>query len=241
MRGLGFQRFIGHLCLLPLGFLIVLLLRFRGRYKLKHHRELRRRFKEIVASGDPILICPNHLTLIDSVILLWAFGSIPWYLFHYRSFSWNIPAVENVKTRLSWRIITYISKCVLIDRIGGAEHRNQIFSAIRQCLRRGDIFTVFPEGTRSRSGSVQVDDVAYGVGKIIQGVPGTKVLCVYMRGDRQDAYSAFPKNGERIDISLEVITPSSANKGLRAVRDYSRQVIEKLKEMEDRYHTQMRD
>jgi hypothetical protein len=62
-----------------------------------------------------------------------------------------------------------------------------------------------------------------------------------MRGDQQDAYSAFPKKGERFDISLEVITPSSANKGLRAVRDYSRQVIEKLKEMEDRYYSRIGD
>ena len=236
MRRLVFQRFVGHLCLLPLGFLIILLLRFRGRYKLKHHRQLRKRFKEVVASGDPILICPNHLTLIDSVILLWAFGSIPWYLFHYRCFAWNVPAVENVKSKVSWRFITYISKCVLIDRSGGTEYRNLILADIRKCLRRGDIFMVFPEGTRSRSGLVQVDNVIYGVGRIIQGVPGIKVLCVYIRGDEQDRYSAFPKKGERIGIELEMIAPTSANKGLRAVRDYSRQVIGKLKEMEDRYH-----
>jgi hypothetical protein len=235
MKRLAIQRVVGHFFLIPLGLSMIFLLRLRGGYQIKAHQEIRKRYNELVTGREPVIICPNHLTLIDSVILLWAFGSLPWYFLNYHNFAWNVPAAENAKSKLSWRFITFVSKCILIDRSGGPDHRNRILDEMCECLTRGDRVMLFPEGTRSRSGSIEVENVTYGVGRIIQRVPKSKVLCVYLRGENQERYSSFPAKGERFDVDLEVIQPTSSNTGLREVRDYSIQVIEKLQEMENRY------
>ncbi len=232
---LTLQRFLGWMLLIPLGFLIVFLLRVRFGLKVKNHREIRRQFKEIVKQKRPILICPNHLTMVDSVVVLWALASIPYYLLHYRLFCWNIPAIENYADKPTWRIITYLSKCIPIDRAGSAEHIDSILDKIASLLVGGDLCMVFPEGTRSRTGRINSETAAYGIGKIIRKVPNCAVLCIYARGEKQETYSIFPHPRDTIHIEMELITPSSNAKGLRAIRDYSVQTIGKLKELEDRF------
>ena len=98
---------------------------------------------------------------------------------------------------------------------------------------------IFPEGTRSRTGRITVETVSYGIGKIIKELPGCDVLCVYLRGASQDSYSHFPVKGETFSIDLELMAPVTKFKGLRAVRDYSAQVISRMKQMENRYFAQI--
>jgi len=232
---LSLQRVLGHLFVLPLGAIIIYLLRFRRRYTISNLKEIRKQFKEIVSSGEPLLVCSNHLTMIDSVILQWAFASLPWYFLHYRCFCWNIPAVEHARSKLSWRIITFVTKCILIDRQGSVGHIKQTFKKICQCVKRGDLFMIFPEGTRSRTGRVVTEDITYGIGKVVQRVPNCKILCVYLRGHNQEHYSTFPPHGARFSIALTPITPTSTHTGLRATRDYSLQAATTLKKMEEDY------
>jgi 1-acyl-sn-glycerol-3-phosphate acyltransferase len=235
IRQLKSQRLMGWLFVFPLGFLIIFLMRFTYRLKINNHRALRQKFRELSKSNRPMIICPNHLTMVDSVIILWAMASIPRYFLNYRLFAWNIPAIENFKSRLSWRIITYLSKCIAIDRSGDSEHIDEVLEKLRYLLRKGDLCMVFPEGTRSRTGQIDVENASYGIGRIIREIPNCDVLCVYLRGRKQENYSNFPAKGDTIDIEMELITPTTQSKGLRAVKDYSVQIISKLKQMEERH------
>ncbi|MCB0330242.1 MAG: 1-acyl-sn-glycerol-3-phosphate acyltransferase [Bdellovibrionales bacterium] len=239
-RRLQLQRWFGWLALLPLGFGIVLYMRYVHRLRIRHHRKVRRRFYELTKHSKRFMICANHLTMVDSVILLWAFRSIPQYCLDYRLFSWNIPAFENFSDRFSWRIITFLTKCIPIERKGTKSHIDSVLHKLTRLLNDGDVCTIFPEGTRSRTGRVELSNATYGVGSVLNNVKDCDVLCVYLRGDSQESYSNFPSKGESFNIEIELITPKSDNVGLRAVRDISMQILEKIKEMEERYFEEQR-
>lgn len=229
------QRLFGWLCLVPLSGLIIALCRFRMRYRIKNHAEIRSKFRAISSAKTPLVVCANHLTLIDSVVIIWALASTWRYLLNYRLFCWNLPAAENARKRWSWQIITFLTKCMLIDRLGDAEHTGSVVDTVCNLLRRNNLVMLFPEGTRSRSGRIDVNAVNYGVGKILEEVPACQVLCIYQRGTGQVTYSDFPLRGEVFEFDLEVFRPVTHLTGLRGARDRSRQVIVKLKGMEERY------
>jgi 1-acyl-sn-glycerol-3-phosphate acyltransferase len=235
IRNIKIQRLLGYITFLFLGNLLFLVLKFIKGYKIKDLKKIRKKYQEITRNSRKILICPNHLTMIDSIILHWAFGSISWYFFHFRNFMWNVPAVENFKSKLGFRILTYLGKCIPIDRKGSPEHIDLVLEEIRFLLRQEENFLVFPEGGRSRTGRIELENTTYGIGKIIQGVEDLEVLCVYMRGQGQDTYSHYPKTGEIFKVEMELFKPQTTQKGLRGMRDYAIQVMTKLRDMEDQY------
>lgn len=234
---LRWQRFWGNVAIFPLGGAIVLILIIIRRYRIENIKEIRRQYRDVMLSGRPVLICANHLTLIDSVVMQWAFASQLRYLFNYRWFSWNVPAVENFKQKLGRRIITYVGKCVPIDRWGSREHTDGVLARISYLMSEGEPFTVFPEGTRSRSGRIEIENVTYGVGQMVMDTPGCQVLCVYMRGNKQDSYSDVPPRGSRFNLDLKLFEPRTELGGRRGQREIAIQIIGKLKEMEIRYFT----
>lgn len=232
---LRIQRLVGWLFLIPVSTLVIGLIRYRARYRINKHSQIRAQFKKIVGQGGPLLVCANHLTMIDSVVLMWALASIPHYCMRYRHLCWNLPAVENAQKRLSWRIVTYLAKCILIDRMSPPDEAAKVIQSVSALLHQGELVMIFPEGTRSRSGRIEPSSVQYGVGKIIQATPGCRVLCVYMRGKGQVTYSDFPRKNETFDLVLEIVTPTSVHTGMRGARDISVQIGQKLKAMEDHY------
>jgi len=229
------QIIFGWLAVIPLGSLIVFVLRFVFRYKIRNMREIRRTYREMTKTRQPILICPNHLTMIDSVIQVWAFGSMSWYLLNYRKLTWNVPAVENFNNTRMRSFITYLSKCIPVDRQGSKEHHEDVLRKTIFLMKKLQIFTYFPEGGRSRTARIDTENIRYGVGKLAAELPNLKVICVYMRGDGQEGYSETPRKGEVFDITFREIFPKTEYTGLRAHRDLSTQIIMTLKEMEDEY------
>ena len=236
---LRLQRIIAH-ALFPLTYLItVVIIRMIWRYRMPNLGEVRQKFKSIAAQiKGPLLVCPNHLTLIDSVIIMWALA--PWwrYTLRFSLFSWNLPEKNNFYHRLLFRYILYIGKCMPIVRGGSKEKSKESFAKITMLLRQNDSVMIFPEGTRSRSGKVDGEDFSYACGTFLQAVPKAATLCIYCRGKEQIVYSDYPKNGDEFYCDLELITPSTTSKGLRGIRDLSTQVIQKLSEMETIYFEQ---
>ncbi len=232
------QRFFAWLVFPLLGPLIVITLRFGCGYRIHGLSALREQFQRIVRSADgPVLICPNHLTMIDSAILMWAFDSTCGYWKRFHTLAWNFPARETFVRGILSRVFAYLVKCIPIDRLGSGDHIADVLWKAIHLLESGQVLMLFPEGTRSRTGRVEPDEVAYGVGRIVADVENCNVLCVYMRGDHQHRHSDFPARNEKFYIKMELIKPRTEFTGIRAHRDLARQVIGTIKQFEDEYFT----
>lgn len=229
------QALIGWAAFLLVGPAAVAYMRFVRQNRIEGVEEARRAYRQALATGRPTIVCANHLTMYDSVFLHCAFGSILGYLADFRRFSWNVPAVENFTQSLLLRALTYLGKCVPIDRAGDADHHRSVLDRLTYLVSRGQVCTIFPEGGRSRTGRVEVDRVTYGVGRILSALERPQVVCAYLRGERQGEYSDAPAVGDVLHLRVSVIEPRTELRGLRGARELSRQVILKLKDMEDEH------
>jgi hypothetical protein len=216
--------------------LVFAALRWGMGYRVHDLPAVRRRVRDILATRDgPLLICPNHLTMIDSAIVAWALLPTWRYLFAYHLLPWNLPEATNFAHPLA-RAFCYLAKCLPVVR-GGSRGAQQ--TALAKCaarLRRGDLALVFPEGRRSRSGAIDPQALADGVGRLVKAVPGCRVLCVYLRGDGQAGYSTLPRRGERFFMDLDLITPRATAHGVRGSREIAAAIVAQLAVMERRYH-----
>jgi len=213
-----------------------LVLRFHFGYRIEGLAEVRREAERIRAESDgPLLVCANHLTLIDSMLVAWALAP-PWrYLIDFDLLPWNTPEVKNFASTTRNRIIVYLAKCVPIERGGDRESVARVLDRMAYLLGRRELALVFPEGGRSRSGRVTADAAAWGVGRMVGAVPGCRVLCVYMRGASQETWSDYPAKGERMHVSLSCIEPKSDHRGVRRTRDIAQQIVSQLIRMEESY------
>jgi 1-acyl-sn-glycerol-3-phosphate acyltransferase len=234
-RSLAAQTFLGHLAFALVGPGAVFVMRRVRGHRIEGLDEARRVYQRAVATGRPTIICANHLTKYDSAFLLHAFGSTLDYLADFRLFAWNVPAVENFTRSLFWRSLVYLGKCIPIDRAGDAAHHKSVLDKITYLVARGDVAMIFPEGGRSRTGRVELESVTYGVGRILGALARPQVVCAYMRGEKQDTFSDSPAKGDVLHLRVEVIEPMSSHTGLRGARDLARQVIIKLREMEEKH------
>lgn len=193
------------------------------------YRRLRRE------SRAPILICANHLTMFDSFVIGTALGYDRDYLLDFGALPWNTP--ERVHFASNWwkRLLAYLYKCVPVTRGADRAEVAKVLDKVRFLMERGEVALVFPEGGRSRSGRVDVEAAAYGVGRIVNALPGCRVLCVYLRGEGQQDYSDLPRRGERFHVSVAAIEPKSDRSGLRGSLEVARQITAQLAEMERRY------
>ncbi len=239
VRSLARQRRFSHIAFPVFAVLVFLAFRIFKGYRIAQLSSVRKEFRRLMGEAKgPVVICPNHLTMIDSVILMWALASPLYYWSNFHRLAWNIPAVENFASSRLLRIVCYLGKCLPIDRQGGTEHIDGLMEKIAHLLSIGESFMIFPEGTRSRSGRIELDEVTYGVGRILQSADDCTVLCVYMRGDKQETYSGIPASDDTFRIRMELIRPGNNNRGLRGQRDISLQIAQRLKEFEDEYFAQ---
>jgi 1-acyl-sn-glycerol-3-phosphate acyltransferase len=96
-------------------------------------------FDRLPADG-PAILCPNHISFLDSAFLMLTVAR-------------NISFVGKAEYMDSWKT-KYLFPAlgmIPIDRSGG-EKSTAALDAAEEVLRRGELFGIFPEGTRSRSG-----------------------------------------------------------------------------------------
>ena len=96
-------------------------------------------FDRLPAEG-PAILCPNHLSFIDSAFLML---SVPRNI----SFVGKAEYMDSWKTKFVFPAMGMIP----IDRSGGSKSQDALDTA-EAVLRRGELFGMFPEGTRSRDG-----------------------------------------------------------------------------------------
>ncbi|MEQ9366516.1 MAG: lysophospholipid acyltransferase family protein [Leptospirales bacterium] len=201
-------------------------------------RRIRREFRTIAKRPGPVLVCANHLTMIDSVIMLWAFAGPLDYTLRFARLCWNVPAVENFAHSFWQRLITYLAKCLPIDRQGDREHIDGVFEQLRLLIAAGEYVMLFPEGTRSRTGRFQAENITYGAGRLVQSASDCRVLCVYLRGANQRGHSNLPRRGEVFRIfarSLPARALRSDLAGLRGAREISRGIAAEIADLENEY------
>jgi 1-acyl-sn-glycerol-3-phosphate acyltransferase len=96
-------------------------------------------FERLPAEG-PAILCPNHISFIDSIFLGFALPR-------------NVSFVGKAEYMDSWKT-KYIFPAlgmIPIDRSGGRASQSAL-DAARRVLDRGELFAIYPEGTRSRDG-----------------------------------------------------------------------------------------
>ena len=232
----AFQREVGRLFSIVWVLLIAFILRVLMRYHVRDVALVRTRYRALVKESDrPLLICPNHLTMMDSAVIAWALGGSWWYLFHYSRIPWNLPEYNNYASQWPTRVGAWLTKCIPVIRGGRREDVSRVITRVQHLLSRGETALIFPEARRSRSGRVESDSVAHAVGRILTSVPRCRPLCVYLRGDRQDTWSTVPARGDSFYIDFELIEPQSDHSGMRRSRDFSQQIVDRIIGMEEEY------
>ncbi len=93
-------------------------------------------------TDGPAILCPNHISFIDSVFLM-------------NALSRNISFVGKAEYMDSWKTKHLFPALgmIPIDRTGG-DKSTAALDAAEGVLRRGELFGIFPEGTRSRTGDL---------------------------------------------------------------------------------------
>ena len=211
-------------------------LRYVMGYRIKNAARLRKRFRALVRESDePILICANHLTMVDSMLVAWALGGTWWYFFNYRRMPWNLPEYRNFASLWFARAAVWITKCIPIRRGGRREEVSGVLKRVKYLLSRGETALIFAEGGRSRTGRVQIDALAHGMGRLASSVRNCRALVVYMRGDRQLSWSTVPAIGDSFYVDFEVVRPHSERTGMRRSREYAQQIMDRLVHLEDKY------
>jgi 1-acyl-sn-glycerol-3-phosphate acyltransferase len=239
---LHLQNFIGRISILILAPLYFLASRIFF-YRVRDLREIRRRCAaEFAKHKGGWIICSNHLTMIDSFILSYAIFSLGQHIISYKKLPWNLPERNNYKDNIILMILCYLSKCIPINRGGSREKMKESLEKCIYLLKSGETIMIFPEGKRSRTGRVDKEGFSYGVGRFVKSLDNCKIMCMYLRGDKQESYSVIPAWGEKFSIEIEIFTPQPVQGSeLRVQREYATQIIERLAKMEENYFVLRRE
>ncbi len=98
-------------------------------------------YERLPADG-PAILCPNHISFLDSAFLML---TVPRNI----SFVGKAEYMDSWKTKFLFPALGMIP----IDRSGGSKSQAAL-DAAEQVLCRGELFGIFPEGTRSRDGTL---------------------------------------------------------------------------------------
>ena len=207
-----------------------------GKYRIKDLKSIRRYYRQLKKSSpNPVIIVSNHITYIDSLILMWAFSSIWGYLRHFRSLVWNIPEVKTTRKNIFYRVVSYIGRCYPISRSAVRQKTKSSMKWLQYLLKRGDFLMIFPEGKRTLSNRIELGSVGYGLGELLLAAPNARVLCAYQRGHIQQGKAAYPERGNHFSIKLDIMKPSTILDGIKAKRDLTLKVMNNLIKMEEEY------
>jgi 1-acyl-sn-glycerol-3-phosphate acyltransferase len=212
-------------------------------YRVRDFKEIRRECaSEFDRHKGPWIICANHLTMVDSFILGYAIFNLGFHFTSYKKLPWNLPERGNFQYNIILAVLCYLAKCIPIDRGGSREKIKKTLDRCIYLMRNGHNIMIFPEGGRSRTGRVNKESFSYGVGRFVKNVENCKVMCIYLRGDKQEHYSSIPKWGEKFSVQVEVFTPVPIEgSGLRMQREYATQIIDRLAQMEEKYFALRRE
>ena len=231
---LNLQDWLGRLAVVVTGPFLFLFIRLMG-WRIKNLETIRNEvsFRQWAHDG-PWLICANHLTMVDSLLLSYGLASLGDHIVQFRRVPWNLPERDNFQRNLLLTVSCYLCKCLPVNRGGSREELQKVLEKCLRLMERGQNIVIFPEGGRSRTGRVDRENYSYGVGRFIDECPLARIMLVYLRGDHQDQYGTMPCFGETFTMHVQALDMRRLDGGgLRRQREYARQVIERLARMEE--------
>lgn len=205
-----------------------------NKYRIKNLSKVRQDYLCLIKQKQvPKVICCNHLTYVDSLLVAYALGGLKTFLFNFKALPWNLPKKSNVTACWYYPLLCYLGKCMQLPRdVAGAK---KVLAKSKGLVQKGESVLLFPEGTRSESGRVEPENVLYGVGELIECEPSKAALLIYLRGDRQEKKSKYPRKDQCFFIKLLVKSFETTESGRRAHRQIAQDVIKNLKQLEDEY------
>jgi 1-acyl-sn-glycerol-3-phosphate acyltransferase len=223
------------------GPLIFLAVRLRG-YRIRDLERIRSEVARLQKEHEgPWIICPNHLTMIDSVLVSVGMASLLSHMLRFKQVPWNLPERDNFQRNVFLAVLCYLVKCLPVNRGGSREELQRLFDKCRLVMDWWQPLLIFPEGGRSRTGRIDKEGFSYGVGRFLDECPSCKILLVYLRGDGQETFGTLPRVGEHFTMIVEVFDPVTLDGGgLRLQREYARRIIERLAAMEEEYFASRR-
>src|SRR3546814_16651451 len=115
------QRGVSYLCFALFGPILTAIYRFRFRFSAHQVDAIRAQYRALREQHPgPLLICSNHLTLVDSIIQTIVLGSLWDYLPHPASLPWHLPQSQNFYPRLSLRLVWSLDRCIPVARAASA-------------------------------------------------------------------------------------------------------------------------
>jgi 1-acyl-sn-glycerol-3-phosphate acyltransferase len=240
-RKLSLQQFLGGIASVVTAPLCFLFIKLRG-YRIRDLKKIRNDVKNICRQYEgPWLICPNHLTMIDSLVITYGLLSLSDHILHFRHVPWNLPERKNFHKNILLVVLCYLLKCIPVDRGGLREEVQRLLDKCLQILNWKQRLVIFPEGTRSRNGRVDRENFSYGVGRLVDEQKDTRVMAVYLRGDGQETWGSAPRFRESFTMMVEpFIIERKEGGGLRVQREYARQIVERLASLEEKYFASRR-
>lgn len=144
---------------------------------------------ENLPDDGPAILCPNHISFLDSVFTMIHAG-------RQISFVGKAEYMDSWKTKHLFPALGMIP----IDRSGGSKSEGALMAA-ETVLRRGELFGIFPEGTRSRDGMLYKGHT--GAARLALKV-GCPIIPVGIIGTReiQPPDTVMPKFGRDCTIKL---------------------------------------
>ena len=96
--------------------------------------------------------------------------------------------------------------------------------------------TIFPEGRRSRSGRFERETLSYGTAKLVTMLNRpTRILCCYLRSDKQATYSNYPARDSRFKILTKALTIAPRGNGRDGYQAIMDQVGGTIADLESQY------
>ncbi len=144
---------------------------------------------ERLPSDGPAILCPNHISFLDSAFLTF---TLPRNI----SFVGKAEYMDSWKTKFLFPAMGMIP----IDRSGGAKSTAAL-DAAEAVLNRGELFGIYPEGTRSRNGTLGKGRT--GAARLAMTV-GCPIYPVGIIGtdEIQPPDARAPKLGKRAEIKI---------------------------------------
>ena len=178
-------------------------------------------------SDAPLLVCANHLTLVDSFIIAWALGPSGFYwLRHPDELPWNTPEATNFGRTWVSRLLIFLAQVHPDHARRRAGRSGRCARAREVSARAGRDGPALSRGGRSRTGRVEEAAAAWGVGRIVGAVPGlSRALRVHARSRAGDLGRLSREGETTMDVEIACIEPKSDAKGVRRSRDLAQQIV----------------